>query len=156
EPPARTGEPGLALARTWHAGPSPVCARARPPHEAAAEADAGSVGVPVRLRRARAQLLPPRTSVSPGCSRWPLLRGSLRAGRVDDRSVRWQLQLARSHLVTDQFSAHRVAEKVSPLLRRRFSGGVSHGIRAAVDAAADRERAFRTTPAHLRARRRRS
>ena len=43
----------------------------------------------------------------------------LRAGRIDHRPVRRQLQLARPDLVPRQLPAHRSAGALSPLLRRR-------------------------------------
>ena len=48
----------------------------------------------------------------------------LRAGRVDERPLRRQLELARADLVPDQLPADRGAAEVPPLLRRRFPGRV--------------------------------
>ena len=64
---------------------------------------------------------PPRPSRS--CSRWPATRrrGRLRAGRVDDRPVRRQLQLARPGVVPAQLPDHRGAAP----LRRRSSATTS-------------------------------
>ena len=50
--------------------------------------------------------------------------GRLRAGRVADRALRRQLELARAGLVPDQLPADRGAPEVPPLLRRRLHGGV--------------------------------
>ena len=52
------------------------------------------------------------------------LRRPLRAGRVAQRPVRRQLELARPGLVPDELPADRGAAEVPPLLRRRLHGGV--------------------------------
>ena len=54
----------------------------------------------------------------PGASR------RLRARRVDERTLRRQLELARADLVPGQLPAHRVAAEVPPLPRRRLHGRV--------------------------------
>ena len=54
----------------------------------------------------------------------------LRAGRIDHRPVRRQLQLARPGLVPGELPADRIAAEVPSLLRRRFQGGVPHRLRA--------------------------
>ena len=51
-------------------------------------------------------------------------RVALRAGRVEHRPVRRQLQLARPDLVPGQLPADRGAAEVPPLLRRRLPGRV--------------------------------
>ena len=48
----------------------------------------------------------------------------LRAGRIDHRALRRQLELARADLVPGQLPADRIAAEVPPLLRRRLQGGV--------------------------------
>ena len=48
----------------------------------------------------------------------------LRAGRVVDRALRRQLELARADLVPGELPAHRVAPEVPPLPRATTSGGV--------------------------------
>ena len=53
-------------------------------------------------------------------ARRPGAQGRLRPGRVADRRIRRQLQLARAGLVADQLPAHRGAPEVRPLLRRRL------------------------------------
>jgi hypothetical protein len=52
------------------------------------------------------------------------LRSRLLAGRVAQRAVRRQLELARADLDAGQLPDHRVAAEVPPLLRRRFQGRV--------------------------------
>ena len=53
--------------------------------------------------------------------RRPRASRRLRAGRVDDRALRRQLELARAGLVPGQLPADRGAAEVPPLLRRRAS-----------------------------------
>ena len=55
--------------------------------------------------------------------------GGLRAGRVDDGSVRGQLQLARPGLVPHQPPDHPGAAPALPVLRRRVDGRVPDGLR---------------------------
>ena len=69
-------------------------------------------------------------------------RVSLRAGRVEHRALRRQLELARPDLVSGQLPADRGAAEARPLLRRRGQGGVSDRIRPA-HAAPGRERRAR-------------
>ena len=52
----------------------------------------------------------------------------LRAGGVDERDLRRQLQLARARLVSRQPPDHRVAAEVRPLLRGRAQGRVPDGL----------------------------
>ncbi len=54
----------------------------------------------------------------------------LRAGRVDERPVRRQLELARAGLVPDQLPAHRSAARLPPLPRRRASRSSTRPARA--------------------------
>src|SRR6266545_1104828 len=111
------GEAGLTLAgagagRTAAAGDLP-----RPPHEMRAAAHARRDRVPRALRRARALALPRRTSIHAGSRRGALHRRVF-TGRVDQRAVRRQLELARADLAAGQLLADRVAAAVSSLLRR--------------------------------------
>ena len=125
------------------------------PHgERRLHADAGSRraaaarrrATPTRLERVLRVMLDEREFLSPygirALSRAPsrravpLHRGrhrasrGLRAGRVDDRAVRRQLELARADLVSGQLPAHRVAAEVPPLPRRRSSRWSSRRDRA--------------------------
>ena len=99
-----------------------------------APADARRGGVPVAARHPRAQPLPPRPSVPPRLRRHGHHEVALRAGRVADRAVRRQLELARPGLVPDQLPADRGAPEVPPLLRRRLPGRDADRLRHAADA----------------------
>ena len=55
----------------------------------------------------------------------------LRAGRVDERPLRRQLELARPDLVPGQLPARRDAPRLPPLPRRRLHGRVPDRLRAA-------------------------
>ena len=63
-------------------------------------------------------------------------RDRLRAGRVADRDVRRQLQLAWTGVVADQLPRHPGAAPVRPVLRRGPPGRVPHRLGAAADPAA--------------------
>ena len=63
-------------------------------------------------------------------------RVGLRAGGVDHRAVRRQLELARADLVPDQLPAGRGAAEVPPLLRRRLHRRVPDRLGADDDARA--------------------
>ena len=60
----------------------------------------------------------------------PGISVGLRAGRIDDRPVRRQLELARADLVSGQFPDHPGAARISPLLRQQLSGRMPDGLRA--------------------------
>ena len=100
---------------------------------------------PERLRRVLTEVLDEDGMLSPygirslsaapgrtvhGRGRRPGLRRRLRAGRVADRDVRRQLQLARPDLVPRQLPGDRGAGALPPLPRRRLHGGVPHRLRA--------------------------
>ena len=109
--------------------PQPRAARARAPGHARRER------VLVAARHPLAVALSQGPSVRVAARR-PRLRGSLRAGRVRQRAVRRQLELARPGLVPDELPDHRGAQALSPLLRRQPPGrvpdrlGQAHGPRA--------------------------
>jgi Mannosylglycerate hydrolase MGH1-like glycoside hydrolase domain len=109
--------------RRWRGAP-PAVDRAAAPAAARARLHAGPRGVPVAPRHPRAVALAPRASLRPGDRRDGASRG-LRAGRVDDWTVRRQLELAGPDLVPRELSAHRVAAEVPSLLRRRPEGRMS-------------------------------
>src|SRR6185503_13437858 len=104
---------------------------------------AAAAGAPLHARRARVPL-PLRGAGPLSLPRGASLRGAgdgcrvpggLRAGRVQHRALRGQLQLARPHLVPGQRAAGREPAEVRLLLPRRFQGGVPHRVRGC-DAAA--------------------
>ena len=112
--------------------------RAAPP---AVDRDAGSAasraegharreGVLLALRHPRAVARAPREAVRAG-DRRAGAHSRLRAGRIDDRPVRRQLELARSDLVPGQFSPRRIAPAFPLLPGRRLHGGVPHRLRPA-------------------------
>jgi hypothetical protein len=74
-----------------------------------------------------------RAPVSSRC-RWRALYCGLPAGRVEQRAVRRQLELARPDLVSSQLPADRVAAAVPPLLRRRVQGRVPERLGPVSDA----------------------
>ena len=79
--------------------------------------------VPEPLRHPRALAVPPRASVR--LLRRPRgLPGRLRAGRVDERAVRRQLQLAGPDLVPGEHPAAARARQPLRVLRRRLHRGV--------------------------------
>ena len=98
-------------------------ARAAP---ARAPADAGRDGVPLAARRPRRLALSPGSSVLAPARR-DRASGGLRAGRVLERALRRQLELARPGLVSGQLPADRVAPEVPLLLRRHVQGRVPDG-----------------------------
>ncbi len=67
----------------------------------------------------------------------------LRAGRVDERPLRRQLELARPDLVPDQLPARRDAPRLPPLPRRRLQGRVPDRLGPRAVARAGRRRARR-------------
>ena len=76
----------------------------------------------------------------------------LRAGGIQHRTVRRQLQLARPDLVSGQLLAHRVAAEVSLLPRRQFQGRMPHRLRQDDDALGGRRGNFAAADADLPAR----
>ena len=81
------------------------------------------------------------------------IRSPLRAGRIEHRPVRRQLQLARPDLVSDQLPAHRGAPEVPPLLRRRLSRRMPDRLGQKLHAVAGRRGHLAPPGAHLPARR---
>ena len=79
--------------------------------------------------------------------------GLLSAGRIGQRHVRRQLQLARSGVVPDERPAHSRALPVPCLLRRRLPRGVSDRLRQADEPPRGREGDLRSPAAHFPARR---
>ncbi len=117
--PGPSAGPGIPRRVVGAARPGPAAAagaRPRAPAQADPRADARPRRVPVRPRRPFAQPLPPRPPVhaGPGRRHEP---GGLRARRIADRHLRWQLELARAGLVPGQLPAHRGAPAARPLLR---------------------------------------
>ena len=86
-------------------------------------------------------------------ARRPGAPGRLRAGRIDDRPLRRQFQLARPDLVSRQLSANRVPAEIPSLSGRRLSRRVPDRIRATTDLARGRHGAFQPARADLPARR---
>ena len=119
-----------------HARPGRTAAardrRSRPP-DPHPEGDARRERIPVAVRHPCAVARAPRSSLHPRRRRRRSSRG-LRAGRVDQRAVRRQLQLARAGLVSGQLPADRSAAEVPLLFRQRPQGGVPDRVRRPHDA----------------------
>src|SRR6476660_6507278 len=130
--PSRPRGPGLALERAGRGGPAPALAPPRPPHQGDPPPDARRGGVPLPLRRPRSVEVPPGPPLRPGPRR-PHLHRRLRAGGVDDRGLRRQLELARAGLVPHELPHHPVAPLLPQLLRGRLQGRVPHGLRRPPD-----------------------
>src|SRR6185437_10754637 len=79
----------------------------------------------------------------------------LRAGRVDDRPLRRELELAWPGLDAAQLSPHRGARALPPLLRRRAARRVPGGLGPGADAPGGRARAPGPRGPNLSGRRRR-
>src|ERR1700719_3116635 len=118
-------ESGFAVAGTRR-GRAPVgCADQGASHEMFAATDARSAGISERLRRAFRQQISQGSSLRSKRPRWRK-DCQLRTGRIADRNLWRQLKLARTGLVSDQLPADRIASAISPLLWRRFQGGIPH------------------------------
>src|SRR5262249_35832847 len=63
-------------------------------------------------------------SAVPYGSGWHRILRGVRTGRIADRFVRWEFQLARAGMVSRELPADRGPAEVSPLLRSGFHGGV--------------------------------
>src|SRR5207249_2713435 len=137
-------------ARRRHA-PAPGHRRP-PPAPARAPLHAGRGGVPVAPRCPRGVAVSPRSSLRAPARRYRASR-RLRAGRIFERVLRRQLQLARAGLVPGELSADRVAAEVPLLLRRRAHGGVPDGLEQTARPLARRRRALAAADPHLPARR---
>ncbi len=81
--------------------------------------------------------------------------GELRAGRIANEYLRRQFKLARPGLAADQLSPDRVAPKISPLLRRRFQGGMPDRLGPLPDPERDCERVIESADPALAAGRQR-
>jgi hypothetical protein len=103
--PALPGQLGVALAAAGAGRLAPALAAAWPPHEAPAGPGPRRGRVSLRLRHPVPVEIPPRPSRSPAARR-PGPHPELRAGRVANRLVRGQLQLARAGVAAHQFLAH--------------------------------------------------
>ena len=113
----------------------------------AARAERGRI--PVGVRRAQ-RLAHPRTAPGPG----PRARhrpgiDRVRAGRIEQRALRRQLQLARADLDADQLHAGADDREVPPLPGRRLQGHRSVSGRHRDDLERRREAAFRPAREHL-------
>src|SRR6266699_815271 len=101
-------QPHFTMAGTGH-GRAPVrCADTRSSDEMSAATDARPAGIPQRLRRAFHEQISQGESIRVDRSR---RRKScdLRACRIADKHIRWQLELAWTSLDADQLFADRVA-----------------------------------------------
>ena len=132
-PAAATGWAALSTWSSWAcSGASPAtggCSSASWASEhldQAAGHAAGRARVPVTVRPAGPLRLPPRASLRARGRRRPG-RDRLRAGRVDHRDVRRQLQLARAGVVPAQLPADQRARALPPVLRRRAHRRVPDG-----------------------------
>src|SRR5437016_13995500 len=113
----RSGDVGLALARAGHERAAPRRAHPRASHEMFVATNARSGRISERLRSPFAQQIPPIASLLDHDSGRRKNR-QLRTGRIADRHLWRQLQLARPGLVSDQLPLDRIAPAISSLLRR--------------------------------------
>ncbi len=95
--------------------------------------------VPLAARRAHAVALPSGAPVRAQAGRRGVPR-RLRAGGVDERAVRRQLELARPGVVSAELPADRSAAALPLLPGRRLHGRVPDGLGPHADAVADRAR----------------
>src|SRR6516164_1212172 len=107
------------MAGTWHGLASFAVAASRPSHEMPAKADARRKRIPQRIRRP-GTFKGPRTRAILSRGQWDEQRSALLAGRVHVRFVWRKFQLARADMDAGQFSDHRIASEIPPLLRRRL------------------------------------
>ena len=112
---------------------------------------AGRTGIPEPLRHPLGIAVARAASIRRARGREGV-RGLLSAGRVGQRDVRRELQLARPRVVPDERPPHSRAVPVLCLLRRLLPCGVSHRLRQADDALRGRHGDLRTPAAHLPAR----
>src|SRR5439155_16321886 len=78
--------------------------------------------------------------------------GRLRASGVIERSLRWQLELARTRVVSRELSPHRVAAEALLLLRRQPQGRVPDRFRSTAGSLAGGDRALAAAHPDLPAR----
>ena len=142
---SRWQEPGARRSPAHRPYPRPSDEMSAPPH-------ARSGRISERLRRSFAEQVSPGTSLSFLTCTAKQKRRELRASGIADRDLRRQLELARAGLVPDQLSAHRVAPKISSLLRRRFQSRMPDRFRHIPDVERDRERTIKSPNPTLAAR----
>src|SRR5205823_5615951 len=118
-------------------------------------AAARRVGVPLAAWHPRALARPPRPAIQPE-DRRRRVRRAVRARGVVERTVRWQLQLARPHLVPGELPADRVAAEVPSLSGRRVHGGIPDWLWPATHARTSGDGALAAALLHLPPRWRRS
>src|SRR2546421_6957381 len=118
---------------------------------ARARLHAGRGRVPLTPRDPRRVAPPPGGAVRPHPERRGA-PGGVRAGRVHERALRRQLELARAGLVPRELPSDRVAPEVSSLLRRRHEGPVPDGLRPAAEPLAGGRGALAAAHADLPAR----
>src|SRR5947209_16217163 len=82
------------------------------------EGDAGRERVSVAAWNPGDIALSPRAPLHSE-ARWDRVPRGLRSGRIANRSVRRELELARAHMVPIEFPADRVAAEIPSLLWRR-------------------------------------
>ncbi len=109
---------------------------------------AGPERVPVPVRGARAVRPAPQRPVHPAPGRHDL-HGGLRTGRVHQRPVRRELQLAGTDLVPGELPADRGGPPVRPLLRRRPARRTPNRIRPEGHPHGPRRRPVPATDPHL-------
>src|SRR6185503_3234142 len=122
------------------------------PATARAPADAGRGGVTLAARRPRHIALSQGSSLLAPAWRDRASR-RLRAGRVHERALRGQLELARPRLVPGQLPADRVAAEVPLLLPRHLQDRVPDGLGDDAQPVAGGRGALAAAHAHLPARR---
>ena len=118
-------------------GTPPVLPRARLPHDQAVAAHARRKRISLALRSASAVPHLPRSPLRFRVPRSALSR-EVSAGRIRQRIVRRQLELARTDLDAGQLSAGRKSAPLSSILRRRAHRRMPDRIRQHVDARAGR------------------
>ena len=122
-------DPGArATARCGRARQALDVARRGAPAAADPGDHAGRGGVPRAVRDSRHLALPRRAPVRVRHRRAAVPRG-LRAGGVEHRHVRRELELARAGVVSDEHRDPARAAPAARVLRRRAEGGVPDGLR---------------------------
>src|SRR5438093_7201155 len=123
----------------------------RSPHEMFAATHARSRRIPQRLRCAFCEQIPQRPSVHVDRSRRTESR-ELRACRITEQHIWWQLELAWTGMDAHQLFVHRVLAEISSLLRRRFQSGMSYWVGSVHDLKWRRERTVESSHPYLAAR----
>src|SRR5437762_6121818 len=109
-------QPHFTMARAGRRRTPAHLTDARSSHEMFAATHARSRRIPQRLRRAFDEQISHGESIRVDRSR-RTKRRELRACRIANKHIRWQLELARTSLDAHQLFADRVVAEISSLLR---------------------------------------